>query len=117
MRNVPSVLGKALALTLCLLGGDGRVVLGDTSTAERPPGEIDPFAPYPLGPDAISYEQMSPSQQDEVDAVQATTDAAQTADSVASFARATADTVGRAKAEIAARSVGLSGTEEDAVIP
>jgi hypothetical protein len=92
MRRLSKIVGGVLACTLCLFAGH-RIVRGDAALqpAERPPGEVD--------------------------LVQMTTDEAQSADSVAGFSRATSDTVERAKAEIAARSIGLSGTEQDGVVP
>jgi hypothetical protein len=108
MRRLSKIVGGVLACTLCLFAGH-RIVRGDAALqpAERPPGEVDPFQPYALGPGAISYDTMSPSQQAEVDLVQMTTDEAQSADSVAGFSRATSDTVERAKAVCCAPSMCL----------
>jgi hypothetical protein len=119
MRKLPAVLGSVLACTLCFIGGDSRVVHGDAPTPvpERPPGDVDPFQAYAQGAGALSYDSMSTPQQDEVDTIQATTDFAPKADAIKTLDRATSETIARAKAEVSAGAVGLSGTEQDGVVP
>jgi hypothetical protein len=117
MRRLLKALCAALGLTLCMFVGDSRVVSGDTASQERPPGEIDPFKPYALGPHTISYDRMSPSEQSDVDTLQENLDAAQSAASVDAFRRAATETAGTAELEVESRFIGLDGTEQDGVTP
>jgi hypothetical protein len=77
----------------------------------------DPNTSYPLGSGAIGYEQLSPAAQASVDHVQEVTDTSQLPSSYQAWSIATASTGQQAEIEIAARLVGLVGTEADGVAP
>jgi len=109
-----------------LIGQTGKVS-GDTSsststptttpTAVDPASAQDPNQPYPLGPGAIAYESLSAADKAAVDHVQENVDTSQPPSSYAAFATATAWTADRVQVEVAARQLGLTGTEQDGVIP
>jgi hypothetical protein len=119
------IAGLSIAAFLIAHGG---VVRGETSnaassststTSSSDPGvpSQDPNTPYPLGPGAIPYEQLSAADKAAVEAIQETVETSQPASSYQAWAAATAATGKQADAEIAARSVGLVGTSGDGVVP
>ena len=88
-----------------------------TSGVANPDFQHDQNTPYPLGPGAIEYDQLSASDKAAVDHIAETTDTSQPPSSYQAWAAATAWTGQQAQAEVAARGVGLVGTESDGVEP
>jgi hypothetical protein len=130
MRARWKVLGGAgligAGLGLFIVVGHSRVSRGDTSSSTdsttttptpQAPNYHDPFTPYPLGPGAISYDQLSPTDQAGVDAILQNEDLSQPPSSYSAWADAAAASAADAQAQIAARNVGLVGTEQDGVTP
>lgn len=71
----------------------------------------------PLGSAAITYEELSAAERSAVEQIREAVETAQLPASHDAFARATARTGIIAERELAARTVGLVGTENDGVIP
>jgi hypothetical protein len=123
--------GAAIAGTafFAIILGHSRVSSGDTASAGSPDADVngpsssgvvlphDPSKPYPLGPHAIPYEEAGAEAQAAIEAIQETVETSQPASSYAAWSTATAWTGQQAEAEIAARGVGLVGTDSDGVIP
>lgn len=116
--------GIAAAILVVLIFRS-RDVEGDTPDASSPqqpapppPGfEQDPTKQYELGPHAIRYEEQSPEEQANLDRMGEATSTAQGAGSHHAFARAADQAAERARAEIAAAQLGLTGTEDQGVVP
>lgn len=77
----------------------------------------DPSTPYPLGPHAIPYEALSPSDKRAVDVVQENVETSQPASSYNAYAAAAASIAIDAERQRAERQVGLVATEADGVVP
>lgn len=130
MRTRWKILGGAsvagIWATAIMLGHTGAAADNSSSSPEpstassnalEPESEHDPNTPYPLGPGAIPYESLGPAEKAAVDSVEETVETSQPPSSYEAFAAATAWTGERAQAEVAARGVGLTGTEQDGVLP
>lgn len=118
--------GAAGVLVAVLIVAQTRRVRGDTAstatgseatTPDTGPPRPDPNKPFPEGPETIRYEQLSEDEKKSVDLIRETLETSQPASSHQAWAAATAWTGQQAAAEIAARSVGLTGTAEDGVVP
>lgn len=115
----------ASAVVTALIVGQSGEAKSDTTVSvpsgpnpSTPAEDVhDPLTPYPLGPHPIEYDQLSTADKAGVDLIQETTETSQPASSYQAWAAATAYTGQQAEAEIAARGVGLTGTEQDGVVP
>lgn len=110
-----------LGVMLLVVVGHSRRVSGDntstpSSEAFVDPMPRDPFAQYPT-PGAIAYEQLTAADKAAVDRIQEATDTSQPSSSYAAFASATAWTSDEADRQLAERSVGLTETADDGVVP
>lgn len=100
-----------------------RDVAGDTpdSPAAQPPPpagtEQDPAKQYDLGPHAIRYNELSPEEQTNLDRMAEATSAGQGGASHQAFARAAEQAAEKARAETAATQLGLTGTDDQGVVP
>lgn len=124
-------LGRARAVVGAMLacGAFGAAIIGrphsvsgqsaDSSSGNSTPtdpGYHDPSQPWELGPGAIPYDQLSPQDQAGVEQILQTEDQSQPASSYQVFAAAANTMAADAQAQIAARSVGLSGTDNEGVV-
>jgi hypothetical protein len=113
------------ALVLMVFVSESRESRGDTSTPPTQsntdlslaPSYHDPSAPYSLGPHPISYDQLSSNERVGVDQILEAEALDQPPSSVAAWADAAAATGNDAQAQIAARTAGLVGTDQDGVTP
>ena len=116
--------------TICavaLVVGQSGIVQGDPTSATNPTtsenGAVDPESlrdpntAYPLGPGAIPYDQLTAADRASVDLIQETTETSQPDSSYQGWATVTTLVGEQAEAEIAARAIGLEGTEQDGVMP
>jgi hypothetical protein len=125
MRGEWKAFGRTGLVCVCVMTAVWTVgvVQGDPAAGDQAPREQPPYVPhdeskpYPLGPHAIPFEQAGAETQAAVEAIQETVETSQPASSYAAWSAATAWTGQQAEAEIAARGVGLVGTESDGVVP
>lgn len=122
-----SGLGLAGTMAALLIVGS-RDVAGDTDTPAQEPTPPDPAqAPntvgqdpsvqYELGPGKILFEQQTAEEQTHLERMAETTANDHGPKSHEALARAAEQARGHAEAEIAARQVGMNGTEEQGVVP
>jgi len=114
------VVAGAVGLLLIARSGD---VAGDPSLPDEPAaapdpntGDPDPSVQYELGPGKILYEEQTSEEQANLDRMAEVTEASQDARSNESMARAASQAAEQARAEIAARHVGLTGTGAGAFV-
>lgn len=88
-----------------------------SNTAEPPIAEIRPGEPLQLGPHAIPYEALSPEDQAGVDRMIEQEEANQPASSIAAMKRSADQAADAAGAEVAARNVGMTGLDDQGVVP
>ncbi len=117
-----SGLGLASAVTAVLIVASGEVA-GDTATPSSPASpapdliDQDPSTQYELGPGKILYEEQDAEEQANLDRMEEVTATGQGAASHEALARAAAQAFEQAQIEIATRQVGLTGTEDQGVVP
>lgn len=110
----------AIGIAVVVLASRNRLVSGqpsNTATASPVDDPHEPFTPYALGPGAIPYEKEAAADRVAIDHMAEVVDTSQSAGSIDAFARASKQAADMAQAEIAARQVGLIGTEEQGVNP
>jgi hypothetical protein len=134
MRARWKILGGTGVASLCvalILVGRTGVVSGDPPPqppplTNPPPGSSgyidpdsarDPLTPYPLGPGAIAYEQLSASERADVDTIQEIVETTQPASSYEMFSRGAVWAREEAERQRAERGTGLIGTVDDGVVP
>jgi len=129
MRARWKILGGTGVISICVAAlivgqtGEAKSDTTDATTSSAsspttiPPDIHDPLTPYPLGPHAIEYDQLRAADKAAVDLIQETVETSQPPSSYQAWAAATAYTGQQAEAEIAARGVGLVGTDSDGVVP
>ncbi len=131
MRIHLKLLGSAgLAAGIIVLIVQSRDVAGDTPDsqasdpspapavpAEPAAADPDPSLQYDLGPHAIPYEELSAEEQQNLDRMAATTASSQPEESHLVFERAAQQAAERARAETAAAQLGLTGLEDQGVVP
>ena len=111
-----SALFAGAVLVLALAPGTSHSDVASTTNGSSEREFHPPNEPYSLGPGAISYEQLSTSQQSAVMAVQQSTDLAQSPDSFAAWSAATAAAGDSVEATLAAQAVGLVGAADEGVV-
>lgn len=113
------LLGLFVGLSVALVAD--RHATGQASSDDGAgSGSSEGFNPFTLtdpGPGATPFEALSPAEQDDVNAQAETSETNCGANVQMAFAHATEEEAERARAEIAARSVGMEGAEQDGVVP
>jgi hypothetical protein len=90
----------------------------DPASVGIPSDELhDPTKPYEPGRSGIAYHQLSAADKARVDHIRETAEEAQPDGSYEAFAVATEWTSSNTEKQLAARAVGLVGTDEHGVVP
>lgn len=113
------MLGLVVGFSVALVAdrhATGQASPDDGASSDSSQG-FDPFVLTDPGPGAIQYDQLTPEEQADVDAQAEASENSSGANVQTALANATAQEAARARAEIAARTIGMEGAGDEGVVP